>query len=98
MLTPLKDIKPITFTYVDKIAHFGVFLVLTNLFHLAYRIQTVWIWVLLSLYGLSIEILQEILAIGRTFDWYDWVFDMLGILIGMFIYKKLNGIIPINLK
>lgn len=97
-LTPLKDIKPIDFSYADKIVHFGVFLVLTYLFHLAYKIHTAWIWILLALYGLSIEILQELLAMGRTFDWYDWVFDLLGIIVGAFAYNKSNHLISVNLK
>lgn len=46
---------------------------------------------LLSLYGLSTEFIQHYLVPGRSFDPWDWVADNAGIIIGLYINKKIAG-------
>lgn len=104
-LTPLDGIPPIDigFDFIDKIIHLIIFLVLTILSYFAYPNFNRWInlaW--LVLFGLIIEILQHALPTGRSFDWYDWIFDILGVIIAFaicyytgllnYIKKKLDRI------
>ena len=94
---PLDGIEsPITFDFIDKVIHLLIFLVLAVLFKLSYpKIKYYNAILVLSFYGLAIEILQQILPTGRSFDLYDWIFDILGVLIGItltkFIFKKLKS-------
>ncbi|MDG4945133.1 VanZ family protein [Weeksellaceae bacterium KMM 9713] len=83
-LTPLDGIPPIEigFDFVDKIIHLIIFLVLTILSYFAYPNFNRWInlaW--LVLFGLLIEVLQHSLPTGRSFDWYDWIFDIIGVVL-----------------
>ena len=90
-LTPLDGIEPIGWEFADKAIHLGIFLLLTFLLYLAYPEISRWnIALLMIFYGLLIEILQHILPLGRSFDWYDWVFDIIGVLIGFAICYHTN--------
>lgn len=75
----------------DKIVHFGIFLVFTYFFHLAYKLPIVWIWAIGIIWGILIEILQEKMGLGRSFDWFDWFFDILGVFSGTFLFLQWNN-------
>ena len=54
----------------------------------AYRVNLQWIALLLSiLYGALIELLQTYIFIGRYGNVYDFIADVIGCFLGVFIFK-----------
>ncbi len=86
-LTPKKD----GLKYLDKIQHALIFFILTVSGCLAFK-QKIWAVILgLAIFGAIIEVLQATLTTTRTGDFYDWLADIAGILIGLmiiFIYRQ----------
>ena len=73
----------------DKIAHCLIFFLVTSWSCIVYsgnRIQQ--FAVFLILYGLGLELIQMTLIPYRSFEWMDWLFDVLGILLGLFTFTK----------
>lgn len=78
----------------DKAKHFGAYLVLSFLLNFALHFQTkfkilnkyfsVYTLAIISFYGILDEI-HQIFIPGRYFEWYDFLADFLGGLIGVFI-------------
>ena len=68
----------------DKVEHVAAFLVLTLLGRIAWPSLPVWILaILLSLYGLGIEIAQAMDWVGRTASLADFAADGVGIVLGL---------------
>lgn len=85
-LTPLDGVEPLSWSFADKIIHLVIFLMLTILMYLAYpKKSSLFIILIMVGFGLLIEVLQHSLPTGRSFDWYDWHFDNLGVLLGFVI-------------
>lgn len=63
----------------DKIMHFGIFLVLTWVFHEGFRPAFWKLFTALALYGALIEVMQEYFT-RRSGEWLDWLADLAGIL------------------
>lgn len=77
--------------FLDKWAHLVIFSSLSFTALLAYSKMTEKrVLILFSLYGLVIEILQYSLCFGRFFELLDLLFDLLGILLGIFVHRKLK--------
>ncbi len=84
-----------SFEVSDKIEHFFAFFVLTFLFGFSAHFQTrfkkyskaVFIMVLLisALYGAATEIMQYFVP-GRSCDFFDWLMDFSGAIIGMVVF------------
>jgi len=72
---------------LDKVAHFGIFLVLSWLIWKGFRAAFWKIALLLAIYGALIEVVQENFT-RRTGDFWDWVADMAGVL-AFFLLRKL---------
>jgi VanZ family protein len=75
--------------YIDKIVHFGLFLILTINACYKYRtyekkIEAV-IWIIF--FGLVTEVIQQFIP-GRDMDIYDGLADTLGVIFGYYFYKK----------
>lgn len=77
----------------DKWAHWLVFMVLTLVLLWDSKkagLQSRRMWVLAMVfpvvYGGFIEILQELYFYPRTGDWVDWLYDTIGMLIGVTIW------------
>ena len=77
----------------DKWAHWLVFMVLTLVLLWDSKkadLQSWRMWVLAMVfpvvYGGFIEILQELYFYPRTGDWVDWLYDTIGMLIGVTIW------------
>jgi len=96
-LAPSDDFKkvPIEIPYFDKSVHFGLFLVLALI--VAGLNQTrpssfhkLGIPAFAFMYGVFIEIAQSKFTTTRSGDWRDVLADTLGILIGIWLFKKLN--------
>lgn len=87
-LTPSPD-TGIEIPNLDKIAHFGIFWILTSLAYFSYKINTklqILIW---TLYGLAIEFLQG-LTPTRSPEFLDFIADMIGVLAALLILRWLN--------
>lgn len=97
-LSPAKNLEPRFFTFLkfegaDKVLHLGMFFILTVCFFLAYKVNFIKSMLILAVYGVVIEILQEVVPNGRTFDFYDIIFNVFGAIIGYLfisnIYRRL---------
>lgn len=87
-------------TYADKWVHVLVYMLLTiALLSDSYRAglgswRTWLVCVLCSIvYGGFIEILQEQFFYPRTGDWYDWLADVVGVVLGCVIWILVERII-----
>lgn len=90
-LAPAEDIQALdlpTIEYMDKIVHIIMFLVLGFFIKPSYPQKSRGLLcVILVLYGLLIEILQENLPTGRSFELTDLLADFFGVIIGFIIYE-----------
>jgi len=82
----------------DKIVHAGMFGMLNYLFIIPIfksdMVEStkvnyfIWISLAASIWGLSTEFIQRLVP-GRSFDWWDWLADSIGVLIALlFIFWK----------
>ena len=79
----------IEISHLDKIAHFGIFGILTSLAYFGYRINTklqILIW---TIYGVAIEFLQG-LTPARSAEFLDFVADMFGVFAALLVIHWLN--------
>lgn len=78
---PAKNIPDGPFPFFDKIVHLGLFGAWTLLWLLAYPEKAIQIILLGFAYGVGIEIAQQLLSLGRTFDWWDAAVDAVGVIL-----------------
>lgn len=74
-----KEVKnvAILFPHIDKVAHFGIFVVLAGIMHRAFK-APIWIHILLlASYGAGIEMMQSTLP-HRQASFPDFIADVLG--------------------
>lgn len=77
----------------DKLGHvvlFGSWSLVLGLYYQVYKSKPVKYWVIFvsgSAFGLLIEILQQILPVNRQGDPIDFLFDLLGCLIAVWVLK-----------
>ncbi len=86
-LAPKEDSWP----YWDKLQHAAVFVVLAVAGCLAFTQKQLWLCASLVGFGALIEVLQGVLTTTRTRSVYDWLADILGILLAialLAIFKK----------
>jgi VanZ family protein len=69
--------------YWDKLQHAAVFLVLAAAGCLAFTQKRLWVYASLVGFGALIEVLQGVLTTTRTPSVYDWLADILGIVIAL---------------
>jgi len=87
-LSPI-SVETKLFIGADKIAHFLIFFLITSWSCIVYSGRKIRQFAfLLVLYGLILEVMQMSLISGRNFEWMDWFFDVLGILLGLFTFTK----------
>ena len=79
---PAKNIPENPFPYFDKIVHTIFFFVWTILWLLLYPEKPILIILIGVFFGLGIEVSQQLLGLGRTFDLWDAAVDAVGILLG----------------
>lgn len=77
---------------MDKVVHFIAFALLGFCYAVAFPKQRWWIFLgIMTAYALLTEVLQEIMAMGRTMDILDFGADILGGLVGFLgriFYRK----------
>nr|WP_301003850.1 VanZ family protein [Arsukibacterium sp.] len=66
------------FAHVDKLAHFGIFAVLTALLWKGFKLAPLPAFLLLGIYGGAVELAQHYFT-RRTGDWLDWLADIAGV-------------------
>ena len=75
--------------YLDKVAHFSLFLFMTiNILHSLIdkkRSTELLLWLVLA--GLLSEVIQQFIP-GRNMDLYDGIADTLGIMVAFYIYRN----------
>lgn len=88
------------FEGIDKVVHAGMFFVLGILSYWGFYEQRRWeslsrnaAWyalLLCILYGGLIEVLQGTIFTYRSADWLDWIFDIGGTLLGLWVFSLLK--------
>lgn len=97
-MMPARHIPHISIPQFDKVVHTSIYIALAFLtyygwtkqsaFDNLHRMTLLKIIILLSLYGLMIEIMQETLTTDRHFEWLDELANASGSVIGAFIGKS----------
>jgi len=94
----IDEAKFINIPYLDKIVHLGMYFSLSIILMLesiktsVKRIKTIIILVFIYCFtlGVSIEILQKYIFINRGADIIDVIFNVTGIIFGIFLYLKIK--------
>lgn len=99
-LIPLPKLQEVQFIPNDKLGHLLAFLLLMFSYLWAFNKQktitfsekkiTALSFVICIILGGGIELLQHYLPIQRYGDWFDFYFDIAGIILGMMIYRILS--------
>lgn len=77
------------FEGIDKVLHLSIFTFLGFTFMAAFpKIKFFYFIQIMMLYGMLTEILQDEMHWGRSLEFLDLIADMVGVLIGYFIFKK----------
>ena len=82
------------FLLQDKLLHFLAFTVITFLAYASnFKIKRIFLFLLLILYGFLIEVIQNSLEY-RTFELYDLLSDIIGVIVGYMSWKYLKKFYP----
>ena len=94
------------FWQFDKLVHTGIYMVLSGLLLFAYSKQyqdlkkrsflILKVVLFVIFYGGFMEILQDYIFINRSGNWYDFVANTLGAILGVLIYPFVIKLLPIN--
>ena len=92
-LTPLEGIHLPSFSYADKIVHFFLYFFLTVFWLLAY--PQLWhkklrFIIIVILWGIAIEFLQEYFIPTRSGDIFDALANTLGGIVGMSLFHRIR--------
>ncbi len=88
-LTPLDGLDLPSFSYADKIVHFFLYFFLMLLWLLAYpkwRHERVFFIILVILWGVAIEFIQEYFVPTRSGDVFDAIANTAGALTGLWVF------------
>jgi VanZ family protein len=76
----------------DKWIHIGIFTGLAFLWsralHLVNRKSLILLLLMILMYGLLVEVVQDRWIPYRSFDWYDWLADFGGSILGLGIWLR----------
>ena len=89
------------FFQLDKLIHTVIFMIGVYLFAIALKEQQkiqFFRYVVISFitYGLLLEILQGLVFVERSADILDWLSDTVGVILGVWIFKKFPYHLPMN--
>ncbi|MBT6074081.1 MAG: VanZ family protein [Gammaproteobacteria bacterium] len=74
---------------IDKLVHFLMFFFLTSWFVMIYEYSHKFILLsYLVFFGLLLELMQMGFFIHRSFEWFDWIADSIGVIVGFFTISK----------
>ena len=96
-MMPAHHIPRVSIPQFDKVVHTSIYIMLAVLTYYGWTKQSsffglhrktvIKIIILLSAYGLLIEVMQETLTTDRHFEWLDELADAAGTVIGVLIAK-----------
>jgi VanZ family protein len=98
-LLPLPKLPEVRFIASDKLAHLLVFLLLMLSYLWAFKKSKqaftftkamLFSFIICSVIGGGIELLQHYLPVNRTGDWFDFYFDIAGMIVGSIFFKMLD--------
>lgn len=85
--------------YFDKWVHVGLFSILAFLFMIPFCNSDIpltikWSFIIkiaisISIWGLTTEFIQKFFIPGRSFDLLDWAADSVGVVLAVFVCRKL---------
>lgn len=78
------------FPHMDKLIHATLFAMLTIIGYWAYSKYSVWLYAGLMAYGGITELLQGAFTMTRFASIYDWIADIVGILLCMLAIKMVK--------
>lgn len=82
------------FPGLDKLIHLSIFAFLGFTILMSFkRLKVIYLLIVILIYGLATEILQEVMHMGRSFELLDLLADIIGSLLGFFAYRVLLKII-----
>lgn len=96
---PNPDLPEIHFSAADKIVHCLIYFILINIWLLYFfkkkdfRFNSKWIlvlWFSILLYGIIIEILQDLLTVSRSADIFDVAANFIGSLLGIIFFRSIK--------
>ncbi len=101
---PGTDVQKFTLSelfLIDKLVHIIIFMIGVYLFATVGKRQQKAqflrnISLLFVVYGLLLELLQGFIFVGRSADFLDWLADIIGVFLGIWIYKKIPFNVSIN--
>ena len=74
---------------IDELVHFLMFFFLTSWFVMIYKYSHKFILLsYLVFFGLLLELMQMGFFIHRSFEWFDWIADSIGVIVGFFTISK----------
>lgn len=84
---------PFMFQGIDKVLHLCIFAMLGFCFMAAFpRIKFIYFIQIMLIYGMLTEILQDEMLWGRSLEFLDLVADIIGVLIGYFVFQKIKNL------
>ena len=91
-LVSLKGMTQIKMENSDKIGHLLAYFLLSLswFFALKNKFNNFLIIILLILYGIIIEVLQEVLTVHRQADFKDVLANSIGVILAYLLYQKIN--------
>jgi VanZ family protein len=76
-----------SFPHSDKVIHACLFAMITLTGYLAYANYSKWLYTSLIIYGAITEIMQQMFTATRFASVYDWLADVIGVLLAVFVIK-----------
>lgn len=93
LLMPIPEVAQEVVPFSDKVAHLGVYALLSLLWVLvatqkkgAFKTAFWLVFLILSAYGMVIEVVQGNFIASRSFDVWDIVANTFGIILGLLLY------------
>ena len=81
------------FDGIDKVLHLAIFGMLGFSFVAAFsKVRFVYFFQIMLSYAILTEILQDEMELGRTLEFLDLVADIVGVMSGYFLFKKVKSI------
>lgn len=86
---------------LDKLIHAVIFMIGVYLFAVALKEQQKiqffgYVVISFIVYGLLLEVLQSLVFVARSTDLLDWLADIIGVFLGVWIFKKFPFLLTIN--
>jgi len=101
---PGYDLPQLDLSYIfqiDKIVHVFIFCVGVYLFATALSERQKnsflsYLVLMFILYGLLLEVLQDLFLIQRSADVFDWLADIIGVFLGVWLFNKFPILVPVK--